>query len=148
MNKTKTLLLVLTLVLTLTACSGDAVESAGVALAAQPASESVEGSGTAVSTQQNPEAASSPASVEYDSDDLDSSTSSPDMCYIELEGNSITFDGSGASVNGNVITITSAGMYSISGTLDDGQIIVDTEGQETVYLVLDGIDVTSALWHK
>jgi hypothetical protein len=70
------------------------------------------------------------------------------MCYIELEGNSITFDGSGATVNGNVITITSAGMYSISGTLDDGQIIVDTEGQETVYLVLDGIDVTSALWHK
>jgi hypothetical protein len=144
MNKTNALLPVLTLVLTLTACSGDVAESRDVVLAAQPAGESAEGSGTAVGTQQDPEATSSPVSVEYDSDDLDSNTSSPDMSCIELEGDSITFDGSGATVNGNVITITSAGMYSISDTLYDGQIIVDTEDEETVHLVLDGMDVTSS----
>jgi hypothetical protein len=140
MNKAKTLLLVLALVLTLTACSGDTVESRDVVLA-QPASEPAEGSGTAVSTQQNPEVTSSPISVEYDSDDLDSSVSSSDTSYIKLEGDSITFEGSGATVNGSIITITSAGVYDISGTLDDGQIIVDTEDQEKVVLVLDGADV-------
>jgi hypothetical protein len=141
MKKLAALLLVLTLIFTLTACSGGAVESAGIAFANQPANESGDESGTAANTQQNPGITPSAITVEYDSDDLDSSTSRSDVRYIELEGNSITVDGSGATVNGSVITIASAGMYSISGTLDDGQIIVNTEDKETVVLVLNGADI-------
>ncbi len=65
-----------------------------------------------------------------------------DTSYIKLEGDSITFEGSGATVNGNIVTITSSGMYSISGTLSDGQIVVDAEDKETVELVLNGVDIT------
>jgi hypothetical protein len=143
MRKTiASLLLLATLIFTLTACAGDVAESIGVAAASQPATESVEESSTAVSPQPDSEAPSGAVTVEYDDDDLDSSVSSPDMSYIKLEGDTITFEGSGATVNGNIVTITSAGMYSISGTLNDGQIIVDTVDQETVVLVLNGADIT------
>jgi hypothetical protein len=125
------------LIFTLTACVGDTVEP----VATQPASGSGEGANTAGDTEQTPEATARPISVEYDSDDLDSSESSADMRFIALEGNSITFDGSGATVDGATVTITSAGVYSISGTLYDGQIIVDTEDEETVVLVLNGTDI-------
>jgi hypothetical protein len=141
MKKLAALSLVLTLIFTLAACSGDVAESAGIAFANQPANESGEESGTAANTQRNPEIISSTISVEYDSDDLDFSPSRSDVCYIELEGNSVTVDGSGATANGNVITIASAGIYSISGTLDDGQIIVNTEDKETVVLVLNEVDI-------
>jgi len=137
MKKILALWIVSMLIFTLTACVGDTVEP----VATQPASEPGEGSGTAVGAEQTPEATARPISVEYDSDDLDSSASSADMRYIVLEGNSITFDGSGATVDGVTVTITSAGVYSISGALDDGQIIVDIEDEETVVLVLNGADI-------
>ena len=142
MKRTAALLLLATLIFTLTACSGDAVESTDIVLASQLATGPGEETATAVNAQQNSEITSSPISVEYDRDDLDSSASRSDMSYIKLEGDSITFEGSGATVNGNTITITSAGMYSISGTLNDGQIIVDTEDKEKVVLVLNGADIT------
>jgi hypothetical protein len=135
------LLLASALVVALTACSGGTVGSTDIVPATQPAGESRAEPGTAVRTKLNPEATPSTVSVEYDGDDLDSSTSRPDMSYIALEGTLITFDGSGATVNGNVITITSAGMYSMGGALDDGQIVVDTEDEETVVLVLNGADI-------
>ena len=143
MRKIVALILVSTLLFTLTACFGDTVEFTGPVPAQNP--EITPGTISAESTEpvpvQNSEVTSSTISVEFDSEDLDSSVSSSDMSYIDLEGNSITFDGSGATVNGNVTTITSAGTYSISGALDDGQIIVDTEDEETVRLVLNGVDI-------
>jgi hypothetical protein len=142
MKKIIALLLASTLIFTLIACSGDTVESTDTVFTPQPTSEAGEKSDTAANTIHSSEMTSRIISVEYDSDDLDSSVSSSDMSYITLEGDSITFEGSGATVNGNIVTITSAGMYSISGTLNDGQIIVDTEDEETVDLVLNGADIT------
>ena len=141
MKKIIALFLLAILIFTLIACSGDAVEFTDIVSASQPATGSGEETGTAVNAQQNSEITSSPISVEYDRDDLDSSASSSDVSYIKLEGDSITFEGSGATVNGNIVTITSAGMYNISGTLNDGQIIVDTQDAETVVLVLNGADI-------
>jgi hypothetical protein len=142
MKKTTALLLLVTLIFTLTACSGDAVGSTNIVSASQPSTGYVEASGTADNAQQNSEIPSSPISVEYDGDDLGSSVSDSDTSYIKLEGDSITFEGSGATVSGNIITITSAGMYSINGTLNDGQIVVDTADEEKVELVLNGADIT------
>ncbi|MEZ4525588.1 MAG: carbohydrate-binding domain-containing protein [Desulfobacterales bacterium] len=61
---------------------------------------------------------------------------------ILLNGNSITVDGSGATAAGSTVTVTSAGTYNISGTLTDGQIIVNTADADAVNLVLKGINVT------
>ncbi|MDD3111980.1 MAG: carbohydrate-binding domain-containing protein, partial [Methanofollis liminatans] len=81
-------------------------------------------------------------SVAYDRDDLDAGWSDSEVSSIALKGNAITMEGSGATVDGTIITITSAGTYSISGTLDDGQIIVDTDDKETVKLVLNGAAIS------
>jgi hypothetical protein len=61
---------------------------------------------------------------------------------ILLQGNSISVTGNNATVDGTTVTITAGGTYQILGSLTDGQIIVDSEDEETVRLVLDGIDVT------
>ena len=63
---------------------------------------------------------------------------------ITLNGNSITMDGSGATIDGSTVTITSAGTYNVGGTLNNGQIKVDTQDTETVKLVLDGVDISSS----
>ena len=62
--------------------------------------------------------------------------------YIKLSDNKTTVDGNGVKVDGNVITINTAGTYSISGTLSDGQIIVNTSKEEKTYILLDGVDIT------
>ena len=57
-------------------------------------------------------------------------------------GDNITVEGPGATADANKVTISSAGVYSVSGTLSDGQIIVDTEDAENVYLLLNGVNIT------
>ncbi|MEQ9442134.1 MAG: carbohydrate-binding domain-containing protein [Cyclobacteriaceae bacterium] len=74
----------------------------------------------------------------------DYSWDSSDATQIVLNGNSISVEGSGASVNGSVVTITASGNYHISGSLADGQVIVDTEDENIVRLILDGVDISSA----
>ena len=66
------------------------------------------------------------------------------MSAIRLNGDTITVEGEGAAVSGTIVTITAAGVYDISGTLHNGQLVVDTQDEETVTLVLNGVDITDA----
>jgi hypothetical protein len=141
MKRASALLLLASLILSLVACSGNGGAFTTPASAAQQAIESRQGT-TAVNLQSTAETAYTPVAVEYDSDDLEASVTSPDMSTIELAGDTIIVEGSGAAVDGGIVTITAAGTYSISGTLDDGQIVVDTQDEDTVFLVLDGVDIT------
>ncbi len=61
---------------------------------------------------------------------------------IKLQGSSIAIEGSGATAVGSVATITAAGTYSISGTLTNGQVIVDTMDDGQVTLILNGANIT------
>jgi hypothetical protein len=61
--------------------------------------------------------------------------------FIEL-GNNVTVNGEGAKVENNNITITSAGTYSIKGSLSDGQIVVDADEKDKVYIILNGVNIT------
>lgn len=61
--------------------------------------------------------------------------------FIEL-GSTTTITGSGATVEKNKITITAAGIYSIKGTLTDGQIIVNAGDEDKVYIILNGVNIT------
>lgn len=63
---------------------------------------------------------------------------------IALQGNSITASGTGVTIAGNKATITAPGTYSISGSLTDGQIIVDTTSEGLVQLVLNGAEIRSS----
>ncbi len=144
MKKNLAYFLLTILVIALTACSGGAMETISMVAASEMETSVREETVTESVSLPDPEPTSTPVSVEYDSDDLEPSEGGSDMSTIELEGESITFEGSGATVNGTVVTISSAGTYGISGVMNDGKIIVDTEDKETVVLVLNGVDITSA----
>jgi hypothetical protein len=65
-----------------------------------------------------------------------------DVIDVGLNGNSITVSvASVATVEDSKVTITSAGTYRLSGSLTDGQVIVDTEDEETVRLILNNVTV-------
>ncbi len=51
--------------------------------------------------------------------------------------------GSGVSVDGDTVTIDTAGTYRVSGTLTSGSLVVDAP-DGVVDLVLDGVDITAA----
>ena len=77
-----------------------------------------------------------------DDDDLDYDPA--DATVVTLEDGGSTVDGAGAAVDGDVVTITAPGTYLLSGTLTDGQVVVDSDADGKVVLVLDGVDLTSA----
>lgn len=60
---------------------------------------------------------------------------------INLTGNSAEITGNGVSVTDSAITVSGEGIYHITGTLDDGQIIVDAD-KNKVQLVLDNVSVS------
>lgn len=49
----------------------------------------------------------------------------------------------GVSVADGVITITKAGAYRLSGSLAEGQVVVNTEDSGTVHLILDDASITN-----
>ncbi len=60
---------------------------------------------------------------------------------IVLSGSTVAVNGSGAKAEGTTITISQEGVYRISGSLDDGQIIIDAD-KAKVQLILDNADIT------
>jgi hypothetical protein len=80
--------------------------------------------------------------VEYSSEDLDSAWDPAAATTITLQGSSIAVEGSGAASAGSKLTITAAGTYVFSGTLTDGQIVVDAKKDDVVRLVLNGASIS------
>ncbi|MFJ8236394.1 carbohydrate-binding domain-containing protein [Ureibacillus sp. NPDC094379] len=81
--------------------------------------------------------------VSYDDEDF--YTEWKDATSIKLNGDSASFEGNGAVViDGSTITIRAAGVYEISGKINDGQIIVDAEDDGHVRLVLNGAEINSS----
>lgn len=64
-----------------------------------------------------------------------------DLETITLNGNSIQTESTNIEMNGSQVTITSAGNYWISGELSDGQIVVDTNNENIVRLILDDVNI-------
>ena len=63
--------------------------------------------------------------------------------YIEL-GASIKTEGSGVDIENNIVKITKGGTYSISGTLSEGQIVIEATKLDKVYIVLNGVNITNS----
>jgi hypothetical protein len=81
--------------------------------------------------------------VSYSDDDF--YTEWDNATGIQLNGSSASVESDGGVlVDGNIITIKTSGVYNITGSLDDGQIIVDAEDKATVRLVLNGAEINSS----
>lgn len=80
-------------------------------------------------------------SVEYKEEDLNSTWTKTNATSITLKDTAIEINGAGATAANNILTISDAGMYIISGSLVNGQIIVDAEKTDTIRLVLNGASI-------
>jgi hypothetical protein len=69
---------------------------------------------------------------------------SSDVISITLNGTSITESASGATADGSTLTITAAGTYSVTGTLSNGQIVINAGDDDLVRLILNGVDLTNS----
>lgn len=67
--------------------------------------------------------------------------SNTDYIEIKLSDNNIDCDSNAVSIDNNIITITDEGTYVISGSLSNGQIIVDAEKTDKIQLVLNGVTI-------
>ncbi len=105
------------------------------------------------STPQSGSSSSSAASVttvssismsdaSIDDDDLYTDYKSGSYTAIALKSSSFSVDGSGAKASGNVLTVSKAGTYVFSGTLNDGAIIVDAQDSDVIRIVLNGASIT------
>lgn len=82
--------------------------------------------------------------VTFDEEDSVTAWTADQSTDIALAGTSAVVDGTGAEAKGGSVTITAAGTYVLSGTLSDGQIIVDNQDEGTVRLVLNGVNITDS----
>ena len=63
---------------------------------------------------------------------------------IELTGETAKVSGGGAKAAGGIVTIAAGGRYAVSGTLENGQLVVDTgDDAMDVWLTLEGASVTN-----
>ena len=75
--------------------------------------------------------------------DQDPSYDESEAITVTLADDGTTASGKGVEVDGSTVTITKAGTYVISGSLTDGQLVVDADG-EKVQLVLSGASISTS----
>jgi hypothetical protein len=82
--------------------------------------------------------------AEYDKDDMKTNFSESEISTVVFSEDSIESSGANAFVSGNVITIIASGTYSLCGNMDDGQVVVDSQDEGTVFLILDNLELSSS----
>lgn len=89
------------------------------------------------------DASASSIAENLEEEDIDEAYDESTAVKIALNGTSASAEGSGISISGSEITITAPETYVISGTLDDGHIVVDCASSGTVHLVFNNASITS-----
>lgn len=99
--------------------------------------------GSSVSSASVPIVSNGEKHGSYADEDFLESYDASSATTITFSGTAATINGSGAKLDGNTVTISDAGTYVLSGTLTDGQLLVNAEKTGTVHLVLDGAALTN-----
>ena len=66
---------------------------------------------------------------------------SPLLTFLE---SGVSGSADGVTVSGTTVTITAAGTYRLTGSCEDGQVVVETGKEDKVQLVLEGLQLRSA----
>ena len=81
---------------------------------------------------------------DYTADELDYDYDEAEVVAITLNGDNISCKSSDVKIDGSTITIQKAGTYLLSGTLTDGNIIVDSDDKENVRLIFNGVEISNS----
>lgn len=92
---------------------------------------------TTVSTQ-----TTTTIAVDFNELDLNTAYDATTAETITLKGTSIAYTGTSAAVKGTTITIVAGGDYYITGTLNDGQIMIDAGNDAKVHLFFENVSLT------
>lgn len=66
-----------------------------------------------------------------------------ESAVITLEGSTASCESDAVQISGSTITITDEGTYILSGTLDDGMVVINAEKTDKLQLVLKDADIHS-----
>lgn len=118
--------------------------------AANKSSDSTSSSNTSSSTSSSSSSGSATKSTtskvvvdkEYTASDLEVGFEDSSATHITFDGSNIKVSGSGATAKDGVLTISKKGTYVITGTLADGQIIVNAGKRDKVKIILNGVSIT------
>ncbi len=111
-----------------------AADAAGVTAETNSGAAAAESETVAATTEENAETQVSTDDYVYDE---------ADVVEISL-GTSITADSNAVTVDGTTATIKAAGTYLVTGTVSDGELVVDAGDGAVVQLILDNADITNA----
>lgn len=75
--------------------------------------------------------------------DMETDYDESDGILIQLNGNSATASSNSVQISGTTITITEDATHIISGTLDDGMIIVNADDTAKLQLVFNNVEINS-----
>ena len=75
--------------------------------------------------------------------DLSGTYDIAEAAQITLSGDVVTSNSNAVSYDDGVVTISQKGTYVLTGTLDDGSIVVDVDDSDKVQLVLNGVSISS-----
>lgn len=64
--------------------------------------------------------------------------------HITLSGESASSDSDAVQISGSTVTITDEGTYILSGTLNNGMIVVNADDTDKIQLVLNGVQITNS----
>lgn len=78
----------------------------------------------------------------YEEEDADASYDEATATQLELNGSDTTAV-DGVSVEDQTVTITQAGTYVVSGSLSNGQLVVNVNKEEKVHLIFAGVTITN-----
>lgn len=97
----------------------------------------------AVETSAQSEAGTFSSADMFTERDLAGTYEESEAVYVTLSDDGITGETDGVVIDGQTVTITEEGTYVFSGTLSEGQIVVDADDAK-VQIVLDNVDITCA----
>ncbi len=79
---------------------------------------------------------------EYYEEDTDYEWDSSDVTTVVFNDNTAEITGEGATFEDGILTVSSEGNYLFQGDLSDGEILVSTDNESLVKLILDNVSVT------
>lgn len=89
---------------------------------------------TAVASEEN-------SGAMFTANDLDAAWDTGNTARITLSDEGSTVQGNGAYVNAGEVTIVYAGKYVLSGELSDGSVTIEADGDDKIWLMLDGVSI-------
>ena len=64
-------------------------------------------------------------------------------CRVDFSDEKISVDGKNVAASGNTLTISGAGVFSLSGTCTNAKILVEATDNDEITLLLNGVNLTS-----